>query len=189
MTNNAELQQIKAIVNQTFKGGQGSGNFGHSGRPGEVGGSAGSFGSSQLLKDKIQSEVDKSNPVKNINNFIGVRDGYVYRFITKQDYDNVLETNKLAPGRALDNGGTVNFSKEPIPVYGGSAFLEAGMLVEVPENKLGDVEFYQGSKDLYAAAHSNIPISSVSRAWGYQFGDPRGVQIIEITNLLKAQKP
>lgn len=43
-----ELGRLRMIIEQTFKGGEGSGNFGHEGRPGEVGGSS-SGGSYQNL--------------------------------------------------------------------------------------------------------------------------------------------
>lgn len=52
MTDNAELARIKTIVNQTFKGGVGSGFFGHSGRPGEVGGSSSGNITSGAQRDK-----------------------------------------------------------------------------------------------------------------------------------------
>lgn len=42
--NNGEYLQLKEIIKQVFKGGEGSGNFGHAGRPGEVGGSAATGG-------------------------------------------------------------------------------------------------------------------------------------------------
>ena len=134
------------------------------------------------IKDAIQSKVDAAVPVKKFSDSIDAKEDHVYRMVTKEDFDNALKTGELKPGRSFDNGGTVNFSKEPIPVYGGTAYGSAGLLVEVPESELKDARYYTGSKDLYAESPQAVPLSSVSRAWGFQFGDKRGVKIADVTD-------
>lgn len=53
---NSEYIRLKEIVWQAFKGGEGSGNFGHAGRPGEVGGSASPLnGQRSSFIDSIQN--------------------------------------------------------------------------------------------------------------------------------------
>lgn len=72
-----EKQLAREIIAE-LKGGEGSGNFGHAGRPGEVGGSAGGGG-----------VIDRSELKK------GARKSYTFRGISREQY------NKFANGENL----------------------------------------------------------------------------------------
>ena len=79
MTDLAEMIRLRLIVKQTFKGGSGSGNFGHAGRPGEVGGSAsGNYGT-----------IDKSELKK------GAGKLYTFRGISREQYDKFSKGEDL----------------------------------------------------------------------------------------------
>lgn len=140
------------------------------------------------LQSDIKEKVVKSSPTT-FNAAILPREGHVYRFVTKQDYSSALETGQLAPGRSADHGNTVNFSKEPIPLYGAAAWRgDVGMLVEIPESKFKNPRRHWGSKDVYLESSHSVPLRSASRAWAYTFGE-KGVQLAEITDdLEKAEK-
>ena len=137
------------------------------------------------IKSLAQKRVDESEPVGRMSEVIQPREDYVYRIITMQDYDNALSSGELRPGRSADHGDTVNFSKEPIPIYGGAAYGSHGVVLEVPESAIDDYDYYHGSKDLYIASKKPVPMSDVSRAWAIQFGGKDGMKVVEITYLLK----
>jgi hypothetical protein len=120
-------------------------------------------------KRELQADVDQAPIVKRLRDAIVAKEDHVYRIITGREYDNALKSGVLVPGYAADTGGTVNFSKEPIPLYGGSAVLSHGMVVEVPESAFDSPKIYPGSKDLYLSSAVNVPLNKASRAWGIQF--------------------
>lgn len=60
-------KQIAADILATLKGGEGSGNFGHAGRPGEVGGSARNW--SSVTIDKSKNYQDRVKSFANANGF------------------------------------------------------------------------------------------------------------------------
>ncbi|MFA5376356.1 MAG: anti-CBASS Acb1 family protein [Dehalococcoidia bacterium] len=146
---------------------------------------SGGGGGGASVKAEIQQQVDNAPVTKRFSDTVVPREDYVYRFVTKEDFDKALTTGELGPGRSADHGGTTNFSKEPIPIYGGAAKGSAGLLVEVHESALVDPKFYWGSKDLYAESHGSVPLSSASRAWGYQLMDGGGLKIVDVTDKLK----
>lgn len=141
------------------------------------------------LKGVIRAKVESAEPIKNLIEFVGPREDHVYRFVTKEDYDSALATGEFRTGRSADHGGTVNFSKEPIPVYGGAASNgHVGLLIEVPEDAFNKARIHWGSKDLYLESSHPVPFSSVSRAWGYTFAKT-GILMAEITEHINPEAP
>ena len=143
------------------------------------------------LKADIKLLVDSAGPIKNVIAHVEPREGHVYRFVTLADYHKALETGRLEPGRSADHGGTTNFSKEPIPIYGGAASQRnkdeasrIGLLVEIPEEEFENPRRHWGSKDLYLESSHSLPLSSASRVWGYSFVGPDGVKMAEITDVV-----
>ena len=143
---------------------------------------AGSGKKWKSAKTEMQSRIDKASPIKKMSDVIDPKEGQVYRIVTGDDYDDALKSGKLNPGKAADTGGTVNFSKEPIPAYAGSAFASHGLIVEVSENKFKNPDVYPGSKDLYIGSKHNVPLSDISRAWAVQYSPFR---VVDVTDTIK----
>lgn len=119
MTNNAELTRIRAIIDQTFKGGAGSGNFGHEGRPGEVGGSAGersnASDSGSLKKEMDNHEVDRAD-IGHLNNVVLYGNGEVRishdgKFIDNPRQDDISKSEKLLGVKINQHGDTLQVDK------------------------------------------------------------------------------
>jgi hypothetical protein len=137
----------------------------------------------EALAAGIKEKVMAAPAVKNIIAHVGPREDHVYRFLTREDYDKTLNSGWLTPGRSADHGGTVNFSKEPIPIYGGAASNGlVGLLVEVPEEEFDNPRFHWGSKDLYLESSKPIPLASASRVWAYTMAGKEGAKMAEITD-------
>lgn len=139
----------------------------------------------RVTKLQIQNRVDSGDFYKSIDSFVDVRPDSVYRIVTREEYNDALQSGQLHPGQSADTGGTVNFSDKPIAAYGGSAYNEAGLIVEVPRDKITDADVYSNSNDLSVGSKNPVPLSSVSRAWGFQFGNSKGIQASETTDLIE----
>jgi len=61
-------EAYKAAFDKAIKGGEGSGNFGHEGRPGEVGGSAADGGGASTVGNKLESHSDLVREKENLMN-------------------------------------------------------------------------------------------------------------------------
>ncbi len=81
------MSLVEELNRSTIKGGAGSGNFGHSGRPGEIGGSESGKGYSK--------EEDKNMEPEERALYSGIR--RMHPDMTRQQHESLLEAGRMDP--------------------------------------------------------------------------------------------
>lgn len=152
--NNTEYLRLKEIIEQTFKGGAGSGNFGHEGRPGEVGGSASDIGwaTGVIATRRLGGQV----PQKSVN-----------------EAENILKKYGQAPSertapKTFDEIG--KFYKDHIPVKG-DTWKGKGIVIEL--SKIKSKPDGKTSLELFVTTNKNSFYKSVdvNKNWSSEIPD------------------